>query len=392
MGEHGCMRPYPLLRSLTLAGVCLTLLDACGPSGGAADVVALLRLEAAWPPADPGTGDDVQTAFPRHTGADRMLASSNDGRWGYLLKVVDGAHRYRLNADEPFEPASTLKLLYHLHALREVQAGRAHPEEPLPWYRASDGRDDVSTPEEDEREFGCPVDREPAVGTLEEGLRAMMERSDNRWTLAVRRRFGDAAVAGTARILGMDRTELRHRIGCAAATGQDPGQVEAPNVSTLAELAGLVEGVSNGSALAPGLAGTFFDLMANDRFLRLDTVLREENAAVGLPRTVLEALTGRLHLAWKSGKYNIGTYKCQSVVGLVEMLHYIGAGVLGWRRLVVGVYVDDATWFPEQGSRATLYSLAVASELLRDEVRAMLTSYRRAIVEVPRLETGTRGR
>jgi hypothetical protein len=306
-----------------------------------------------------------------------MLSGSNDGRWGYLLEEVGGGGIYGMAAQEVFEPASTVKVLYLLHALREVDAGAVSLSTPIPWFRDSTERDDPATPE-DEREWGCPVDSDPAVGELGVGLGLMMQRSDNRWTQAVRRHFGPERIAETARAAGMEHTVLRHRIGCAEDTGADPGQINAPNASTIAELCDLLRGVASGKLLSPRSTELFRELMDNDPLLRLSAIFREENAAIGLPEELLGAIEKRQELAWKSGKYNIGAYKCQSVVGLARLVSLSG-GELRRRELVFGVFVDDAHRFPEQGTRATLFSLAVASELLRDEVRAVLLSFRGAL-------------
>jgi hypothetical protein len=312
---------------------------------------------------------------------DEMLRSSNDGRWGYLLKEVGGSYRFRVSTEELFEPASTVKIAYLLHALRQLDAGEVALDAPIPWYQASTAVDDPSTPQEDEREYGCPVDRDPAVGRLETGLRLMMERSDNRWTQAIRRYFGEEAILRTARDAGMVRTRVEHRIGCASDTGTDPGQISAPNASTLSELCGTVERIAAGELLSPEGKALSFDLMANDPLFRLSTIFGEESAAVGLPKELAAAVERRQELAWKSGKYNIGDYKCQSVVALARLYSY-AEGAIGVREYVLGVFVDDAHSFPEQGTRATLYSLAVASEMLRDEVRAVLVSFRRAMDEI----------
>ena len=47
------------------------------------------------------------------------------------------------------------------------------------------------------------------------------------------------------------------------------------------------------------------------------------------------------------------------------------------------VFVDHAQSFPEQGSRATLFSLKVASELLREDVRSSMLSLRRYLDAAP---------
>jgi hypothetical protein len=314
----------------------------------------------------------------RHERADGMLGTSNDGRWGYLLLEVGGRALRAAAVDESFEPASTLKVVYLLHALRRVDAGELTLETEIPWYRASTVPDDPATPGEDEREWGCPLDRDPATGALGAGLRAMMERSDNRWTQAVRRYFGEEAMRATAREAGMERTLLRHRIGCGTDVGEDPGQQSAPNSTTLGELCGLVEGVATHRLLSARGAEAFFELMAKDPLIRLQAIIREEGASLGLSPALLAAIERRQTLAWKSGKYNIGEYKCQSVVGLARLVSW-SAGELRSRKYVFGVFVDDARRFPEQGTRETLYSLAVASELLREEVRSVLGSYRDAL-------------
>lgn len=307
-----------------------------------------------------------------------MLASSNDGRWGYLLRAVGGPDLAALRADDLFEPASTIKAICLLHALREVDAGTVTLATEIPWFRASTVADDPATPDEDERESGCPLDGDPATGELGVGLRAMMERSDNRWTVAVRRFFGDEPILATAREAGMGRTVLRHRIGCTETTDGEPGQLDAPNASTLGELCGMLEQVAAGRLLSPERTALFLTTMANEPLVRLTALFEEENESVGLPPELLAAVERRQEIAWKSGKYNVGEYKCQSVVGLAGFVSWADGSLL-LRRYVFGVFVDNAHRFPEQGTRASLYSLAVASELMREQVREVLRSFRRAL-------------
>jgi hypothetical protein len=140
--------------------------------------------------------------------------------------------------------------------------------------------------------------------------------------------------------------------------------------------------VAAGTLLSRENATAFLDLMANELFIRLQAIFDDEGSALGLPPAVIRAVERRQMLAWKSGKYNIGDYKCQSVVGLARLVSW-DAGALRTREYVFGVFVDDARRFPEQGTRATLYSLAVASELLREEVRAVLSSFRAALAAMP---------
>ena len=387
------LRFGPALLALSLLG----LSAACRKEGDAREVprgesasAALLRLLAS-PPEPRGPAGQAPSGSPpaeepaggeiRQERVDGMLESSNDGRWGYLLKLVDGPWLYRVGVDEVFEPASTVKTLLLLHAMREVDQGRVSLKTPIPWFRGSTVADDPATSDEDEREWGCPLDEDPAVGELGEGLRLMMERSDNRWTQAVRRYFGDAGIRETALLAGMRWTSISHRIGCAADTGGDPGELSAPGTSTLRELDGLLEGVAAGRLLSETGAARFFELMANDPLIRLTAILGEENAGVGLPQEILQAVASRIALAWKSGKYNIGEYKCQSVVALAILPVYAERAVRS-SRYVVAVFVDDARRFPEQGTRESLYSLAVASELLRGEIRSMLLSFRAALDEL----------
>lgn len=385
-------RPVPcLLTVLTLLG----LLGSCRPAPDPAIVTErtrrLLDAGVSWPRAAPAANQAPSPVVDVHSlGVDVLLGPASDGRWGYLLRETGGPVLYTVRADEPFEPASTLKIAVLAYALLAVARGQADLEEPIPWYQGSDGPDDPATPEQDEREFGCPQDTDPAVGTLTEGLRAMMERSDNRWTLALERRFGRETIERAARDAGMEQTLLRHRIGCAYAVNGDPGQLDAPNRATLRELAGLVEAVSGGTLLPPPLEAVFFELMANDPLLRLHTVIQEENRTAQLPPSLLQAVEEQISLAWKTGKYNIGLYKCQSVVGRARLPVYQGEGRVAWRELVFAVFVDDATRFPEQGTRATLFSLAVVSELLRAPVADLLASWRVALQDQARLVASAR--
>ncbi|MEV4120491.1 hypothetical protein [Micromonospora sp. NPDC049645] len=89
---------------------------------------------------------------------------------GFYLKSVDGNTHNWLNADVKFEPASMLKALHHVHAMRRVHLGTEALGNSVTWYR------NPSAPLNGGlcayQDNGTPITTQPVADTLEAHSRA----------------------------------------------------------------------------------------------------------------------------------------------------------------------------------------------------------------------------
>ena len=203
------------------------------------------------------------------------------GKYGFYLKEVNGPVLAEMRADTTFEPASTMKTVYHVHAMRRVHLGLAS--------------------------LGTLINKPLSCGvagsnqTLSTTLREMMQWSDNYSTLAVSNYFGIGSINATAASLGMTSTSVNYTIGC---SGPSP-----ESTLTLRDLSTLHEQVANG--YLGSQRANFYDLMANGppdglNFPTwgtdtLDARITAEGIALGLPAAVRSAFKDALLVAYKPG-------------------------------------------------------------------------------------------
>lgn len=199
------------------------------------------------------------------------------GDFGFFLKEVNGPVLAEMRADTVFEPASTMKTVYHVAAMRRV------------WLGLSSLSQQVNKP------LVCGVAGNNQ--TLELTLRQMMENSDNMSTLAISNLYGLANLNSTANALGMNSTNINYTIGC---TGPAP-----ESELTLRDLTTLHEEVANG--YLGSQRQKFYELMANGLSFPswgtedLDDRIDAEAVVLGLPDSVRDAFKAELQLAYKPG-------------------------------------------------------------------------------------------
>ena len=297
----------------------------------------------------------------------KILRTDTTGAIAFYLKQVDGPVLAALNEEQVFEPASTIKVLFLLYALREVQAGRATLDESLPVYS--------HVPEN-----SCPGDVTPAQESLRVALELMMRQSDNARTKAIGTTFDVANVNALARDLGLINTQINHTLGCGEAA------LLQHNSMTLLDAARLYEGVANGAFLDIPDRATFFELMAGkarsaeisgdaaDIWQPILKVVQSE-APLTLSRGQLEEFRARMDLAYKDGRYTLcqGGGFCveyRSVAGWLELPFCDGAQRSS-RQYVFGLDINDAT-----GSvpADTAFDDAKA-ELVRGPIRAAVATW-----------------
>lgn len=302
---------------------------------------------------------------------DRMRGAT-DGQIGIWLQQMGGANLASLNADTVFEPASTMKTLHHVHAMKRVALGLS-PTTPLTVYSQ------YSAPGS-----SCPIDSGPFQEPLQTVLQQMMLASDNARTQAVRAYFGETNINATAFALGMTSTGLHHRIGC-----NDEALLN-PNEITLHDLHRLHEAVVNG--YLGNQRQAFYDSMRSGLDdLDIDVLIDTEAQALGLPfptRTSFKALT---HMVHKKGAYHLidsnnnnNTWHDRSEFGWISIPFMTGSSYTP-REYGFGVWVNKGSTDSEVIT--AIYTHGIP-ELLRPTVRAALLTWNNNLAAVQSVGSG----
>lgn len=283
------------------------------------------------------------------------MRGASDGTVGVFLKRVNGPVLASLNGGHTFEPASTIKTLIHYHALDQVRLGNAALSDNLTVYTGTNG--------------SCPQSTNPVTESLSSVLSQMMRGSDNNRTLAAETRFGRAAINATATVLGLGSTAINHQLGCGGPVA---------NRLSLADIGRLHELVANGSL---GSRRTdFYNLMLNfnDNYAggELNNVIQQEAAAVGLTGAQLTGFRSECRVAFKGGAYTFlgPTREYRSWGAYVLLPFYTNTGIVG-HEYVTGSFVDGAS----DGNNANTAFNRGAAEVLRDEIRAAMTTWRNQV-------------
>jgi hypothetical protein len=277
-----------------------------------------------------------------------------DGAYGAWLKEIGGSSLVQIRPDFVFEPASLMKTLYHVHAMRRVALGLDSLGAVVPVPQATTG--------------SCPNNSGSTLNeTLEFVLRRMMENSDNNRTLAIANRYGVSAINNTAAALGMASTSVNHVIGCGGPT---------PNELTLRDISELHEDVANGYLL--GQRETFYELMPSSLGFPtwgtddLSTRINTEAAALGMPAWVRDAFRAGIRIAWKPGGYTVNglEYHCEG--GFVRIPFKSSNGTITMREYTFGSFNHGAS---VSQSTTRLAVSKAALEMVWDRVRAALRSW-----------------
>ncbi|QOJ15481.1 MAG: serine hydrolase [Planctomycetia bacterium] len=307
----------------------------------------------------------LNNANPLETRISSIMRSIMDNELyvpiGASLKRVNGSYRAALHHQRIFDPASTLKTLHHVHAMRQVSIGN------IDFSQLINVNGFTGSP------GGCPPEEPDQLEPLDDVLRLMMEQSDNVRTEAIKDRFGQASINATADALLMADTELVRRIGC----GGDHNEM------TLEDAGRLHEAVVNGYLNGPtgDWRDEFYDLMISSNgaamgygggggFPDLGGIIDEEAADIGLPDAKRIAFRAAVEMVNKPGGVTLSGLEHKSVFGWISIPYRTG-GVLDPREFVTGTFVDGAVSDPNSGAAMA----AGASEILRDEIRAALLSW-----------------
>jgi beta-lactamase class A len=223
----------------------------------------------------------------------------------YLREVGEPVPQFSLNAAEPFEPASAIKVLPGLALMREIAATGTKPGDLAVFYNYPSSRS-VKNPGMAAKDY-CPapvdeIEDNAMPTTLSNVYRTMMRDSDNRTTRTLLLRYGVGPLNEMAKKVGMQKTRLEQDlIGC----GWDGGK---RNTTTLNDLAALYEGVHTKKYLADsdGAWLAFWDdAAAGAASSQIAKVVSEEAKQLGLDEDAVKAFLAAYVVRGKGGSYDI---------------------------------------------------------------------------------------
>lgn len=318
-----------------------------------------------------------------------LWGPAGNAAFGFYVKRIDGSVARTVQPDKIFEPASMLKALHHLTAMRAVHANTADVDEDITWYRnPSDPNNGGVCAYEDD---GDPITTMPVTNDLSVVLSGMMMQSDNRMTDAIYNRFGRPAINGTADLLGMTNTELNHRIGCT----WEAAAVAKSNELTLRDHGKIFEAVyrANSPILGTGTTRDQFRAYMSSNKSRFETVVQQEAASLGKPAGVANDFYVAMRGAYKPGGYGNGAGTCNANGCTHAILRSTGGGYLGlpvksggttvYRDYVYGTFIDgtfdcgpadNTDCSQEQAALGTGRGKAM-EEMMRPQIRAALATW-----------------
>jgi hypothetical protein len=240
------------------------------------------------------------------TGRIRDLVSNSlkGGSYGFWVKPVGGASPVALQTSFAYEPASSIKVLYHAYAFKRIYQGLDHLSDPITYYNYPLTPSPTGNPKD-----VCPDPAQETAAnavttTLENALAMMMKNSDNRTTRALQLYYGADNVTAWAQTMGMKATYIKQIIGCGYRNNLR-------NAFTLADAGKLYEAVENGTLLGLGglnsLRDKFYSTMSSGSVTSgspVGQIVASEAAKVGKSAVVSQFLAN-MTFAVKGGSYNI---------------------------------------------------------------------------------------
>ncbi len=287
----------------------------------------------------------------------QILRGGTDGETGLYLKQVGGGVQAALQETRIFEPASSIKILIGLHAMRQVDQGASLSQNVVVYAPPASG--------------SCPTSTITGTEPMGNAILAMLENSDNQRTKAMIDTYGMAAINQTASTIGLTGTHLNHYPGC----GGPPA-----NQLTLSDAGVIYEGIANGTLLSstnqpqlysrmPAQAGDFTGIQS-----AVNSIIDAEAPAFGLSATEISQFKTRLLTHYKAGGYTLcptgPCFEYRSVAGSAEIPVCL-RGTISSRTYVWGIFIDGAS----SGTAADNTFNAAKAEPLREPIRSALSAW-----------------
>lgn len=288
-----------------------------------------------------------------------ILASVPEVReYGLYLKKVGGSELANLQADFVHEPLSSIKVLPHFYAMRQVQEtdGRVNLGTPIRTYLSS------GLPDEN---CYLPSNNPVVFQPLGEMLSDMMVPSSNTAWAATVNHFGKQEIQDyVTDVLQMAHTEIR-RVGC----------TNVYNRWTLRDAGKLYESVANGSQLNGAARIDFYNIMAQ-KWVEVDMLIDEEVPA-GMSHNDRNLFKSLVQVPHKDGSWAVdasGEIKEESAftrIGALRLPQCAGPfRVTG--SYVYGVFIAASK---AMESAINTASLEAATELMRAIIRDSLSQW-----------------
>jgi hypothetical protein len=318
-----------------------------------------------------------------------LWGPAGNAAFGFYVKRIDGGIARSLQKDKVFEPASMLKALHHVTAMRQVYLNQAEVTDDVTYFRhpSDPSNKNVCAYDDD----GNPLTSSPVTADMSVVLSGMMKQSDNRMTDAIYNTFGRPAINAMGDSLGMTKTELNHRIGCT----WEAAAVKKSNELTLADHGKIFEAVYRTSSPILGTGTTrdqFYSYMSRNTS-RFETVVHQEGVSLGKSLAVRNAFIAALKGAYKPGGYGNGAGTCDATGCTHAILRSTGGGYLGlpvksggttvYRNYVYGTFIDGTfDCGPGASTDCSQESDALGTgrgkameEMLRPQIRSALSSW-----------------
>ncbi|MDP3891899.1 serine hydrolase [Nocardioides sp.] len=339
----------------------------------------------------------------------QLVAGGMTGDWGFYLKRVGGPEVVGIGASNVFEPASMIKIVHAVTAMREMQTSPVVDENTeVPWN--ADPAFPARYPGDAGYRTGNPNHADVCAynssGTPLSGaaysdalgpviVSQTLIQSDNRTTDALTRRYGFAGLNATIGLAGMASSRVNHRIGCAGASSPQP---LAHNRLTLRDAGRIYEGVEDRSLLDNRHRGLLHDYLGGGPIGNgaLRTMIIAEATAAGLSATERNEFVAAVETRSKGGSYgycpnfdgsgtcNPPTIQSRTVGGVIWLPFKVtGARILP-RAYVYGRYFDSrfsCTFNQVTNNNCSAFNntqaglQTVAVEMFRAEVRKALATW-----------------
>lgn len=250
-----------------------------------------------------------------------LVADKMSGKWGFYLKQVGSyAPTTGLNQDAVFEPASMMKIVHAVTALRDVQAPggteidtlvswRVHGSNPARYptdtgYTRPAGQTsdkDVCAYDSNGAATGITYSDELGDVLIDQ----MLQYSDNRATDGILNKYGFSGLNDTIALAGMTSSKVVHRIGCGTTWAANGAY---HNRLTLVDAGRIYEGVQNLSLLDSTRRAQLYEYLLGGPVSTsgaLGQMITAEANAAGLTASERSAFLERVVTRSKGGSYGL---------------------------------------------------------------------------------------
>jgi hypothetical protein len=329
-----------------------------------------------------GLDDTNSLQSPINNASAKVSAYANSNGWGGGLSGVYLAPAgtptkptVAYNSGYRYEPASSIKALYLLYSLLQVQLGNDALTSSFTYY--VDPNDPTNAGVCPQAAWETPANAQTT--TLGAALQLMMYNSDNRATRAMEERYGIANVQNLARIIGLPNSTLAQPfIGCGF-------QGSVRNQLTAADIADLYAKVATGKVLSSSFTKTFFadelgGTPASTDYLT--TVISQEAAKLG-KTSIAASFTSETVNHWKAGSYSFcmasdcSAYKADFATGGVLVLPFKNSGgKITLKSYAYSDFVNDlyVPCTPGSGCSAETAAYAMINQVADEAARGPIDS------------------